>query len=129
MSCVELEQRLAFALQKVGKGRLTLKKEPLKKEQLSAIRSAYDQEDAFAWLLTGFGKWIEYKRSPFLFHHKLNRLDGRASSVVLVVSPTKACILGRVGGRSKTTLFLLQLIYIVRGRPARARPCTGAERE
>ena len=75
-----------------------------------------------AWLLTGFDKWIEYKRSPFLFHHKLNRLDGRASSVVLVVSPTKACILGRVGGRSKTTFFFLQLIYIVRGRPARARP-------
>ena len=63
MSCAYcVEQRLAFALQKVGKGRLTLK------EQLSAIRSAYDQEDAFAWLLTGFGKWIEYKykRSPFL---------------------------------------------------------------
>ena len=117
MSCACcVEQRLAFALQKVGKGRLTLKK-----EQLSAIRSAYDQEDAFAWLLTGFGKWIEYKRSPFLFHHKLNRLDGRASSVVLVVSPTKACILGRVGGRSDNVVFL-QLIYIVRGRPARARP-------
>ena len=61
------------------------------------------------------------KRSPFLFHHKLNRLDGRASSVVLVVLPTKACILGRVGGRSKTTLFFLQLIYIVRGQLARAR--------
>ena len=44
MSCACcVEQRLAFALQKVGKGRLTLKK-----EQLSAIRSAYDQEDAFA---------------------------------------------------------------------------------
>ena len=38
MSCACcVEQRLAFALQKVGKGRLTLKK-----EQLSAIRSAYD---------------------------------------------------------------------------------------
>ena len=89
MSCACcVEQRLAFVLQKIGKGRLTLKK-----EQLSAIRSAYDQEDAFAWLLTGFGKSIEYKRSPFLFHHELNRLDCRASSVVLVVSPTKACIL------------------------------------
>ena len=55
-----VEQRFAFALQKVGKGRLTLKK-----EQLSAIRSAYDQEDAFAWLLTGFGKSIEYKCLPF----------------------------------------------------------------
>ena len=101
MSCACcIEQRLAFALQKVGKGRLTLKK-----EQLSAIRSTYDQEDAFAWLHTAFGKWIEYKSSPFLFHHKLNRLDGRHSRFVLVVSPTKACILGRVGGRSKTTLF------------------------
>ena len=85
MSCACcVEQWLAFMLQKVGKGCLTLKK-----EQLSAIRSGYDQEDAFAWLLTGFGKWIEYKRSHFLFHHKLNRLDGHASSVVLVVSPTK----------------------------------------
>ena len=46
MSCACcVEYPLAFALQKVGKGRLTLKK-----EQLSAIRSAYDQEDAFAWL-------------------------------------------------------------------------------
>ena len=61
MSCACcVEQRLAFALQKVGKGRLTLKK-----EQLSAIRSAYDQVDAFAWLLTGFGKSIEYKCLPF----------------------------------------------------------------
>ena len=61
MSCACcVEQRLAFALQKVGKGRLTLKE-----EQLSAIRSAYDQDDAFAWLLTGFGKSIEYKCLPF----------------------------------------------------------------
>ena len=62
MSCACcVEQRLGFALQKVGKGRLTLKE-----EQLSAIRSAYDQEDAFAWLLTGFGKSIEYKCLPFI---------------------------------------------------------------
>ena len=32
----------------------------------------------------------------FLFHHKLNRLDSRTSSIVLVVSPTKACILGEL---------------------------------
>ena len=76
MSCACcVEQRLSFALQKVGKGRLTLKK-----EQLSAIRSAYDQVDAFAWLLTGFGKSIEYLQVfTFLFHHKLNRLDGRTT--------------------------------------------------
>ena len=47
----------------------------------------------------------------FLFHHKLNRLDGRTSSVVLVV----ACILAGVGGRSKTTLF-----FIMCGRRAGA---------
>ena len=66
MSCACcVEQRLSFALQKVGKGRLTLKK-----EQLSAIRSAYDQVDAFAWLLTGFGKSIEYLQVfTFLFQH------------------------------------------------------------
>ena len=54
MSCACcVEQRLAFALQKVEKGRLTLKK-----EQLSAIRSAYDEESAydqaFTWLLTDY---------------------------------------------------------------------------
>ena len=114
MCCVE--QRLAFALQKVGKGLLTLKK-----EQLSAIRSTYDQENTFALLLTVFGKWIEYMRSPFLFHHKLNRLDCLTSSVLLDVSPTKASILRRVDCRFKI-FFFLQLIYIVRSRPARARP-------
>ena len=86
MSCACcVEQRFAFALQKVRKGRLTLKE-----EQLSAIRSAYDQEDAFAWLLTGLGKSIEYKCYLFI----PSQADGRTSSVVLVVSPTKACILG-----------------------------------
>ena len=74
------------------------------------------------WLLTGFGKSIEYKCLPFLFHHRLNRLDGRTSSVVLVVSPdsvspTKACMHTRgVGGRSKTTFFFLQLIYLAGAR-------------
>ena len=46
--------------------------------------------------LLGFGKSIELTLQvfTFLFHHKLNRLDGRTSSVVLVVLPTKACIVG-----------------------------------
>ena len=56
---VGFEQRLAFALQKVGKGHLMLKK-----EQLSAIYSAYDQEDVFVCLLTGFGKSIMSKCLP-----------------------------------------------------------------
>ena len=66
--------------------------------------------------------WVwQVDRVQALFHHKLNRLDGRASSIVLVVSPTKACILGRVGGRSKAAVLRqrFKLIYIVRGRPAR----------
>ena len=66
----------------------------LKEKQLSAICSAYDQEDAFAWLLTGVWQVDRVQVFTFLFHHKLNRFDGRTSSIVLVVSPTKACILG-----------------------------------
>ena len=58
----------------------------------------------------------------------IHRLDGRASSVVLVVSPTKACILGRVGGRSKTTLFFYSL-HIHCTWPAGAGAATGVERE
>ena len=90
MSCACcVEQRLAFALQKVGKGRLTLKE-----EQLSAIRSAYDQEDAFCVVTYWVWQVDRVQVVTFLFHHKLNRLAGRTSNVVLVVSPTKACILG-----------------------------------
>ena len=65
----------------------------------------------FAWLLTGFGKSIEYKCLPFLFHHKLNRLDGRTSSIVLVVY--QSLYTREVGGSSKTTLFL----QLIRGHP------------
>ena len=88
----------------------------LKKEQLSAIRSAYDQEDAFVWLLTGFGKSIEYKSFNFLFHHKLNRLDGHTSSIMLVVSPTKACVLGELAAVLRQRCFLIQLV--IRGPEA-----------
>ena len=109
MSCAYcVEQRLAFALQKVGKGRLTLKE-----KQLSVIRSAYDQEDAFAWLLTGVWQVDRVQVFTFLFHHKLNRLDGRTSSVVLVVSPWfgvglyLASFPGRFVGGRKTAWYRL----------------------
>ena len=91
-NCVPaFEQGLAFALQKVGKGHLTLKK-----EQVSAICCAYDQEDVFIWLPTGFGKSIVYECLPFLLDYKLNRVDGRTSSVVLVVSPLVALMIDQV---------------------------------
>ena len=85
------EQGLAFALRKVGNGHLTLKK-----EKVYAIRCAYDQEDIFVWLPTGFGKSIVYECLPFLFDYKLNRVDGRTSSVVLVVSPLVALMIDQV---------------------------------
>ena len=44
--------------------------------------------------LLGLASRYRVQVLTFLFHHKLNRLDGRTSSVVLVVSPTKVCILG-----------------------------------
>ena len=50
------EQGLAFALKSVGKGHLTLKK-----EQLSALRHAYDGDDVFVLLPTEFGKSIVYE--------------------------------------------------------------------
>ena len=91
-NCVPaFEQGLAFALRKVGKGHLTLKK-----EQVYAIRCAYEQEDVFVWLPTGFGKSIVYECLPFLFDYKLNRVDGRTSSVVLVVSPLVALMIDQV---------------------------------
>ena len=91
-NCVPaFEQGLAFALQKVGKGHLTLKK-----EQVSAIRCTYDLEDVFIWLPTGFGKSIVYECLPFLLDYKLNRVDGRTSSVVLVVSPLVVLMIDQV---------------------------------
>ena len=72
-----VERQLAFALQKVGKGHLTLKE-----EQLSVIRSANDQEGAFSWLLTGFAKSIEYQCLPFYYI---------TSRIVLMAVPLALC--------------------------------------
>lgn len=84
-------RRLVFALKSVGKGHLTLKK-----EQLSALRHAYDGEDVFVWLPTGFGKSIVYECLPFLFDHKLDRLRACSCNVVLVVSPLVALMIDQV---------------------------------
>ena len=65
---------------------------------LSTICSACDQEDAFVWLLTGFGKSTQdsVQVFTFLFDHKLNRLDGPISSIVLVVTPLVALLIDQV---------------------------------
>ena len=61
--CVSsFDQGLTLALQRVGKGHLTLKE-----EQISAIRHVFDGMDVFVWLPTGFGKSIVYEYLPFLF--------------------------------------------------------------
>ena len=87
--CVSgFDQGLTLALQRVGKGHLTLKE-----EQISAIRHVFDGMDVFVWLPTGFGKSIVYECLPFLFDHKL----GRSTSVVLVVSPLVALMADQVG--------------------------------
>ena len=57
-----------YALSKVGKGGLVLKK-----EQLQTIRNLYNGKDVFLWLPTGFGKSICYEVLPFLFDYKSSR--------------------------------------------------------
>ena len=52
---------VAYALSKVGKEGLVLKK-----EQLQTIRNLYNGKDVFLWLPTGFGKSICYEVLPFL---------------------------------------------------------------
>ena len=56
---------VAYALSKVGKGGLVLKK-----EQVQTIRNLYNGKDVFLWLPTGFGKSICYEVLPFLFDYK-----------------------------------------------------------
>ena len=92
---MSFEQALAFALQSVGKGHLTLKT-----EQVSAIRHAYDGDDVFVWLPTGFGKSVVYECLPFLYDYKLNHVEG-PFSVALVVSPLLALMVDQVSSLRK----------------------------
>ena len=51
----------------------------------------------FVLLPTGFGKSIIYEVLPFLFDHKLGRVDARMRSLVIVVSPLISLMADQVG--------------------------------
>ena len=90
---------VAYALSKVGKEGLVLKK-----EQLQTIRNLYNGKDVFLWLPTGFGKSICYEVLPFLFDYKSSRA-GPGNSTVLVVSPLVSLMLDQVcSPRARTIL-------------------------
>ena len=80
----DFEPSLSYALSCLKLGDLKLKD-----KQLEAIRSVYNGKDVFLWLPTGYGKSVCYQCLPFLFDHKLSRIDLPLTdrSVCLVVSP------------------------------------------
>ena len=57
----------------------------LKPQQKEALRLVWKGKDVFVLLPTGFGKSIIYEILPFLFDHKLGRVDARVRSLVIVV--------------------------------------------
>ena len=82
-SRVSFDQALTYALQSIGKGDLTLKK-----EQVESVRYVYDGKDVFVWLPTGFGKSVIYECLPFVFETLNER-----KTLVLVVSPLCGAIM------------------------------------
>lgn len=83
---MSFDQALTSALQSIGKGDLTLKK-----QQVESIRYVLAGKDVFAWLPTGFGKSVIYECLPFVFE----RLSER-KSLVLVVSPLVSLMIDQV---------------------------------
>ena len=63
----------------------------LKEEQERAV---YDEKDVFVWLPTGFGKSVCFQTLPFLFDCKLGLVGSSRNSVVLVVVPLIALMIG-----------------------------------
>ena len=59
---------------------------------------SYDLELVFVWLTTGFGKSICYRYTtlPFVFDHKLGRVDRDYHSLVVVVSPLISLMIDQV---------------------------------
>ena len=47
----------------------------VKDKQREAIHAVYDGKDVFLWLPTGYGKSLCYQCLPFLFDHKLSKVD------------------------------------------------------
>ena len=90
---------VAYALSKVGKEGLVLKK-----EQLQTIHNLYNGKDVFLWLPTGFGKSICYEVLPFLFDYKSSRAGPR-NSTVLVVSPLVSLMVDQVCSRRSCRTF------------------------
>ena len=85
-------QATAYALERVG----ALSTLVLKKEQVSAVQAVYEWFDVF-WLPTGFGKSIRYELLPFVFDHKLGRIEGtNIYSLVIVVTPLVSLMVDQV---------------------------------
>jgi len=85
---------LAFALERIGKQQLKLKR-----EQVASIRHVYDHDgkDVFVWLPTGFGKSICFECLPFVFDFKHNRtVSSSVRMTVLVVSPLVSLMINQV---------------------------------
>ena len=90
---MEFSQATAFALVRVGAPSTLV----LKKEQVSAVRAVYEGRDVFVWLPTGFGKSICYELLPFVFDHKLGRIEGtNIYSLVIVVTPLVSLMVDQV---------------------------------
>ena len=47
----------------------------IKDKQLEGIQAIYNGKDVFLWLPTGYGKYLCYQCLPFLFDHKLSKVD------------------------------------------------------
>ena len=82
LKTLKFESAVSFALRCLESSDFVLK--PQQKE---AIRLVWEGKDVFIFLPTGFGKSIIYEVLPFLFDHKLGRVDARMRSLVIVVSP------------------------------------------
>ena len=70
------EDGLTVALRKISRNHLTLKP-----EQISAIQSAYEYQDVFVWLPTGFGKSLVYECLPL-------KVQLKVSSARLIAQPS-----------------------------------------
>ena len=68
----------------------------LKPEQSETLELIFQGRDVFVWFPTGYGKSVCYQALPFMFDHKLGRLNPVDRSVVLVVSPLVSLMIDQV---------------------------------
>ena len=88
-NCPSFIEAVSYSLASLGMPGLDLKE-----EQELAIRAVYDKKDVFVWLPTGFGKSVCFQTLPFLFDCKLGLVGSSRNSVVLVVVPLVALMIG-----------------------------------